>query len=209
MRKLFLVSLMFLMMCLFIENAQANDYSTFQDIEFEHKGAKLLENYANSDYKKYYNKLGKKRFWGWRTYIVYEDEECHFVRETLYVIINDGDTAIDDTISFERGETVKRHYSATGSLEVGANGTLKGFKLGLEQEIGTEQTKTVTQSFEEKYTVKIKVDPQTKLIISISGEGKVSNGVGKYYRFYKNVKKGGWEIFTVTTEYYCIEKIRI
>lgn len=209
MKKLFILSVMFFVFALTLEQTQAESYTTFQDITFEHKGAKLLEDYANSDYTKYYKKLGGRRFWGWKTYVVYEDEECSFTRETLYVISNDGDTAIEESIRFERTGSVKKHYAATGSLELAGNGTVKGFKLGLEQKIGTEQSLTVNSTLEETYSIKIKVDPQTKLTISIQGEGKVTNGVGKYYRFYRNVKKGGWEIFLVTTEYYSIEKVRL
>ena len=70
-------------------------------------------------------------------------------------------------------------------------------------------TPTKTTSIEEEFEIKVYVDPMTKLVVQIQGEGKVSNGVAKYYRFYKNVKKGGWEIFVVTTEYYSLVKEKI
>lgn len=209
MRKLFALSLFIFTLSLSFNTLFAEDYTTYQEIEFEHKGAKLLEKFADSDYEKYYDKLGKKRFWGWRTYKAYEDEECTFISETLYVISNDGDTAIEETIRFTKERTSKKYYSATGSLELDGKGSTKGFKYGLDQAIGTNQSLTVTDVDEEVYTLKIKVDPGTKLVISIQGEGKVTNGVGKYYRFFKNVKKGGWEMFTITTEYYSIEKTRL
>lgn len=209
MKKVFLCSLLFLSFTLVYRNVSGEDYTTFQDIEMENKGAKLLENYATSDYDKYYKKLGGKRFWGWKTYIAYENEKCAFTRETLYVIVNDGDTAVEESIKFSKEGSIKKHYGSSGSLELAGNGTAKGFKLGLEEKIDANMSATISSSMEEVYSIKIKVDPQTKLTIAIVGEGKVTNGVGKYYRFFKNVRKGGWEIFLVTTEYYYIEKERL
>ena len=63
-----------------------------------------------------------------------------------------------------------------------------------------------TEEIEEEFEIKVLVDSMTKLTVEVRGEGKVSNGVAKYYRFFKNVKKGGWEIFVVTTEYYSLTK---
>ena len=209
MKKLFIFSLMFLFMTIITYEVKADDYTTYQDIEFVNAGAKLLEDYRAADYEKYYGKMKKKRFWGWRTFIVYKNEELNYTSETLYVIINEGDTAIEETIKLTKEKTVKRQYSVTGSLGLSSGGTYKGFKLGLDQEIGTKATTTVTSNVEEVYTMKMDIDPGTKMMIKICGEGKITNGVGKYYRFYKNVKKGGWEIFVITTEYYSIEKVRL
>jgi uncharacterized protein YxjI len=209
MKKLFILSVLFLSFSVLVEEVQADEYTTYQEITFEHQGASLLSEFAQSDYDKYYPKISKKRFWGWRTYLVYEDEEVEFIRETLYVIKNGGDTAIEESIKLHSDASVKRHYSVTGNLELTGGGTVEGFKLGLEQALGTEVSKTITTNLEETYSIKVLVDPNTKVIIQIKGEGYVTNGVGKYYRFWTEVRKGGWEIFTVTTEYYSLEKVRL
>lgn len=210
MRKLFIISLLILLSSLSLNTTNAESYINFQEITMKNDGAKMLEKFSESDYEKYYKKLGSKRkFWGWKTYVAYEDEELSFTKETLYMITNEGTTAIEESIRFSNEKTVKKHFSVTGSLELSGGGTVKGFKLGLEEKIGSEQSLTVTTNFEENYSLKILVDPMTKMSIAIKGEGKVTNGVGKYYRFWREVKKGGFEIFTVTTEYYSIEKVKI
>lgn len=209
MKKVFILCFMFMITALVTTGVKAEEYTTFQEVVFKNDGAKLLEDFTNSDYTRAYKKLGKKRFWGWRTYTYMDDEDCTFIQETLYVITNEGDTAIDENIRLSREGSLKKFFSASGSLELSGKGDVKGFKLGLEEKVGTKQTLTVSQAFEEVYTLKISVDPQTKLTISIAGEGKVTNGVGRYYRFFKNAKKGGWEIFVVTTEYYSIYKQKL
>lgn len=210
MKKLFILSLCLFAFSLSQQTIQAGGYKTYQSVEPVNDGFKIIEKWHDYDFNKYYKKMSKRRlFWGWKTFIAYEDEEVTFLKETLYVIVNQGDTAIEESLKFSSEETVKKHYSATGSLELNGNGTVKGFKLGLEQAIGTEQSLTVTSSLQEAYAIKVLVDPDTKLMVTIKGEGKVTNGVAKYYRFWRVVKKGGWEMFTVTTEYYCIEKVRL
>jgi flagellar basal body L-ring protein FlgH len=209
MKKLVVVSLMFLLCSVMFKSVSGSDYESYQEITFEHKGATLLSEYGNNDFKKYYAKMKGKRFWGWRTFTVYKDEELSFIDDTLYVIVNEGTTAIDETIKLSRNYSLKKQYTVSGSLGIKANGTEKGFKLGLEEEIDSTISTTVSGSVEESYSMRIEVDPGTKVSIQIKGEGKITNGVAKYYRFWKNVKKGGFEIFWITTEYYSIEKVKI
>ena len=208
MKKCVLLGLLFLFYSVMGHTVKADDYRTYQEIEFEHSGGMLISHFSDHDFETYYSRLSGKRFWGWRTYIAHENEEVYFTRDTLYVIKNGGDTAIEESIKLFSEASVKRHYAVKGNLELSGGGTVEGFKLGLEEQLGTEMSKTVTTTLEETYQIKVLVDPGTTLIIQIKGEGYVTNGVGKYYRFWTEVRKGGWEIFTVTTEYYSIEKVR-
>ncbi len=209
MKKIIIISILVFLSSFYHQYVYADDYLTYQDITFEHSGAKLLEKYSNSDYEKYYSKMKKRRFWGWRTFIAYENEKTYFVKETLYVIENHGETAIVETFSFKSKEQVKKQYGSTGTIALNGKGEEAGFKLGLEEELNYSITGTKTTSIEEEFEIKVYVDPMTKLTVIIQGEGKVSNGVAKYYRFYKNVRKGGWEIFVVTTEYYSLVKVKV
>lgn len=209
MKKLLIVSLLFFGYSLFQQKVFANDYLTYQEIIFDNNGAMLLEDFSKTKMDQYYEKMHRLRFWGWTTYVAYENESLTFLKETLFVIVNEGDTAIVQTMSFKSDEDIKKQYSVTGNLGLNAGGTKAGFKLGLEQEIKYAITATSTSSLEKDFDIKVNVDPYTRLIVEIRGEGKVTNGVAKYYRMYKCIKKGGWEVFVVTTEYYNIIKERI
>jgi len=206
MRKIVVVLMLVFITSFLGKEACASEYLTYQEIEFKQNGAKLLENYSDGEYEKYYEKLTKKKFWGWRTYIRYENEEVSFLKDTLFVIINEGTSPITENFSIKKEESIKKQYSVTGTLGLDVNASDKGFKLGLEEKLKFSITKTVYTEIEEDFQIKVLVDPMTKLTIEVRGEGKVSNGVAKYYRFFKNVKKGGWEIFVVTTEYYSLNK---
>ncbi len=206
MKKIVIV-LMFVFISSFLaKESNASEYLTYQEIEFDQNGAKLLEHYSNGEYEKYYGKLTKKKFWGWRTYIRFENEEVSFLKDTLFIIVNEGESPITETFSIKKEEYVKKQYSVTGTLGLDVNASEKCFKLGLEEKLKFSITKTVYTEIEEEFEIKVLVDSMTKLTIEVRGEGKVSNGIAKYYRFFKNVKKGGWEIFVVTTEYYSLNK---
>ncbi len=209
MKKTIIISILIFLSSFYYQAIQAGDYLTYQEITFEHSGAKLLENYSNYDYDKYYKKMKKRRFWGWRTYIAFKTEKAYFIKETLYSIENQGSTAIVETFTFKSEAELKKQYSSTGTIGLNIKGEKDGFKLGLEEELKYSITTTKVSSLEEEFEIKIYVDPMTKLLVQIQGEGKVSNGVAKYFRFFKSVKKGGWEIFVVTTEYYSLVKVKI
>ena len=205
MKKLFIVSLIMFSISLFT-TVQAGDYTTYQEIKFKHSGAKLLSQYTKSDYDDLYDRLGKRRFWGWRTFVWFKDEPVYYTRDTLYVIVNKGTTAIKEDITFTRESITTKQYDVSGSIGLDVSEKSKGFKLGLESKIDFSAAVSEKVTVEEEYEIEIEVDPNTKLEIKIMGEGKVTNGVGRYYRFWFKAKQGGFEIFVVTTEYYSIIK---
>ncbi len=209
MRKIIIIMLMMFIGIFNHQVSSANEYVTYQDITFEHSGMVLLDSYSNADYDKYYDKISKKRFWGWRTYEVYKTEEVYFTKDTLWVIENEGFSNITETFTFNSESSVKKQYNVSGTLGLKGSGDTMGIKLGLEEELSYSITATTDSSIEQEFTIKVIVDPNTKLFVEIKGEGKVSNGVAKYFRFWRAVKKGGWEVFLVTTEYYSIRKVII
>ncbi len=209
MKKLFIISLIFFGFSLHNVIVHAGDYTTYQEIKFKHNGAKLLSQYATSDYKDLYSRLGKRRFWGWRTFVWFKEEPAYYTRDTLYVIINKGTTPINEEITFTRESIITKQYDVSGSIGIEVDGKKSGFKLGLEGKIDFSASVSEKITVEEKYEIEIDVDPNTKLEIKIMGEAKVTNGVAKFYRFWVQAKKGGFEIFVVTTEYYSIVKVPV
>lgn len=209
MRRIYVLSLMVLLVMTTKHQISASDYLTFQDTEFEHVGMVFMENFPDSDYETYMEKVQKRRFFGWRTYTAYKTEKVYYTKETLYVIYNEGDTAITENFRFETNRYVKKQYSASGSIGLDASGPYSGFKLGLESKLDSSITATTMDEEQEEITIKVLVDPNTHLLVQVKGEGHVSNGVAAYYAFWKRIRQGGWEVFTVTTEYYSIVKERI
>ena len=209
MKKLFILSLLLLTFSLSSNTIYAAEYMFYQDVTFVHKGAKFLEDYPQSKYDQLYGYMGKRKFFGWKTYTGYKTEEVTYKKDTIYVIKNEGDTAITETFTYKYEQAVKKQYNVSGNIELSGSGTSEKIKGGLEQKLSNSITTVSTTSSTETFTIKVEVDPGTQLFVEILGEGKLSNGVAKRYCFWRVCKKGGWEVFLVTTEYYSLRKERL
>ncbi|MDD3122722.1 MAG: hypothetical protein PHC62_04280 [Candidatus Izemoplasmatales bacterium] len=185
---------------------KAEEYLTYQEIVLDNDNAKLLKYFTDNEYENYYQEIKKKKFIGWSIGIVNSNEELEFISETKLKIINDGYSTIKHNITLLTKAETKYQISASGSVSVSIKGDIKKFKGGLDADIKASITYTKNVTSSEEYEFNIIVDPETYVSIVTRGKAEVSNGVAKYYLFWIETKKGGWETFTVTTEYYEIIK---
>lgn len=206
MRKILIMGLFLFLLTFNLNVLHASEYESFQSIEFKYDGASLLEHYTKDMYDKAYDKIDYRQFWGWSMYTKYKTEPVIYTKDTLYVILNEGTTPITETFVFKTVETQKKQYSVSGNISMNAKGDLYTIELGFVEKLDWEIINTTTESYTENIEIKVEVDPMTRLTVEICGEGKISNGVAKYYRFWRSVRKGGWEVFLVTTEYYSLRK---
>ena len=182
-------------------------YTNFEDIKLT-KG-KLINDYEDKDLSKYYKKVDKKKFSGWRIEEINKRVKVTFVGETLFSYYNDGYTSMDYTYKMDTREVSKYNFSATGSIGVKTSGTKSGFKSGLDGSIKLSYTNEKQIEKKESYEIKVKVDPGTQVNLYTYGEGKITNGVAAKYFFWFRVNRGGYEVFELTTEYQRLEKVRI
>lgn len=208
MKKWFLFFL--LLVCLTVNNGflKANPYyKSYQEINV--KGGEFLSEYSESDFKKHYKKVDKRKFWGWRVNEVYKDLKVDYKTETLFSYYNDGTTPFNYDYSYKKKESSSVSLSSTGTIKVDASGTIQKFKGGLNSSLSVTSTKKRSTDETEEFKVKVIIDPGTMLNLYVLGEGKVSNGVAANYVCWIRTKRGGFEVFTVTTQYYKMEKIKI
>lgn len=190
-------------------SVHAEDYTNYQEIVFDHDDAFLLKDYTSSDYNDAYKAIKKRKFIGWRVEVVNKNETLEFISETKLRIYNNGFSTIKHDISLDSKEETKIQLSASGAIKVHATGDVKKFKGSIDADIKASVNYTKLSTNHEKYDFEIIVDPLTYVKIVTRGEGEINNGVAKYYFFWVNTKKGGWETFCQTTEYYEIVKERI
>lgn len=190
-------------------HVDAEAYTNFQEIVFDHDDAYLLRDYSDTDLSDSLKKIKKKKFIGWRIIVINKNEELEFVAETKLKVSNDGYSAIEHDILLETDVEEKLQLSCSGGIKLSGKGDVKKFKGSIDADIKASVDYSKLTSSHEEYSFKIKVDPLTSVRIVIMGEGRINNGVGKYYFFWVNTKTGGWETFTQTTEYYEIVKERL
>lgn len=188
---------------------RAEDYSSYQDLLFEESGQRLLEDFTAADYEEYYGLLTGKHFMGWRLVLVTEDQRVQFVAETKLKVYNRGYSTIKHEITLKTVEETSLQISASGDLGVTVKGDVKKFSGGADASIKAAVKYEATTTHSEEYVFKISIDPGTYVSIITRGEARVNNGVAQYHFFWIRLKKGGWETFTVTTEYFEIVKERL
>ncbi len=188
---------------------RADEYQNYQEIVFEEEDHKLLKDFTKTDYDSHYSNYVKKYFMGWRVLTVTKNAEVEFLSETKLKIYNNGYSTIKHSITLSTKEETKFQASVTGELDLKISGNVKKFKGGLDANIKGTIQYTKSSSASETYEFVIIVDPGTYVTIVTRGTGEISNGVAKHYLFWIQTKKGGWETFVVTTEYFEIIKERL
>ncbi len=184
-----------------------SDYQNYESITMT-KG-KMLSDFSDDDYKSYYKIVDKRKFMGWKVYQVNSKTKVTYVSETLFSYYNDGYTAIDYLYKLNRQMSSKVSLSATGTISVKVSGNSMGFKNNLESTIKVSTEYQSSSEDKESYEISLKVDPGTQVDLYVYGEGKITNGVAARYIFWIRADRGGYEIFTVTTQYQRLEKKRI
>lgn len=181
-------------------NASIN-YPDFKEIEFENEGVKLIENYAKTEIKEAFKKLGK-RFIGWNVYYLNINEEFHYVGKIVFARENNLDVPL--VFDHDIAETVayERSIKFTGKLNLKVDASNKNLKGGLGGEIEHVIGKKETFTRVEKIEMKINVPARKKFCVRAVGEARISNGVSKYRFFGIVFKQGTWEIMDVISEYF-------
>lgn len=208
MMKCWLTSLILLGLFLLIPHLSVGSSAYKSYEEFRLEDGKLLSEFSQADYKKYYDQVSKRKFIGWQIYEVNREVRAYYVSETLFSYLNDGYTAIDYQYKYTRKEYSKLNLSATGSIGIKSTGDVKGFKNNLDGSLKLSSDYTHTKEESETYEIKLKVDPGTKVDLYIYGEGRITNGVAAFYWGFIRTMQGGYEVFLVTTQYQRLEKVR-
>ena len=207
MKKLLILGV-FLFLFAFIPEVDASEtYDTFQEIQIT-KG-NMLSDFSEKEYKSYYKKVEKRKFWGWRTYVVNKNIKAKFVSETVFSYYNNGETPITYKYQLSESKVNKYSISATGSIGYDMNGEVKKFKHKLGTELKIDYNSQVSLTKDEQTKLEILIDPKTVANLKIVGEGKITNGVGAYYICWIRSQKGGFEYFVVTTQYPRLEVLPI
>ncbi len=210
MKKLYiLLALLTILSPLIVSTVNGEEYQNYQEIVFDSDEAELLNDFTDKEYKDYIKGIKKRKFIGWKIDVVNDSEAVEFISETKLKIYNNGFSTIKHDITLSTKEETKYQLSASGGIKLSGKGDVKKFKGSINADIKASITYTSITTSNETYEFEIVVDPLTYVKILTRGNGVINNGVGKFYFFWINTKSGGWETFTVTTEYYEIIKERI
>lgn len=210
MKKMYVavLSLFSIILCFTIEVYAKNDsYESFNEIMMAE--GKLLSNFTESEFAEYYQQVQKRKFWGINVYVVNQNVETTYISSTLYSVDNQGDTDINYELDVEVETSSKTSWNVSSDLSGAAKGTVKSFKTDLDAKVGMDYSVTSSESRKETQRMKLTVEKQSRAIVYLMGNAKVTNGVCSCYIFFINVATCGFEYFTIVNQYPRLEKRKL
>ncbi len=207
-KKLWIIVLvLFCYLCLTkTEQVNASNYNGFSEVMLEE--GKLLKNFTKDDYEQNYKSVSNRKFWGWNINIINKNVKANYIRSTAFEATNDGKDPHVYEVNVTTEQKIKTVLSASGEIKFDVKGKVKDFANNLSQKIGYEAK--VESLIDTKKTEKlsIKVEENTKLLVTVVGSGFITNGVGAYYSLWLRQMRGGFEYFTIIQEFNRIEKVK-
>lgn len=201
------ILLIVLILCIFdVSTIDAKEYLHYQDIAFTQSQQKFLHEFTEFDMTRHLHQISDRRFWGWELHQVTNHQKVVFTKETVLFILNEGSTPINQSYVLRTSEQSKVQFDTRGSISTKTRGKYRGFDLNLDAKLDIRVVSEVNTTLHEETKINIQIDPMTSLTVAIYGEGYITNGVGRYFRFFRPIREGGYEVFVLATEYYGIEK---
>lgn len=210
MKKMYVavLSLFSIILCFTVEVYAKNDsYESFNEIIMVE--GKLLSNFTESEFAEYYQKVRKRKFWGINVYVINQNVDATYISSTLYSVDNQGDTDINYELDIEVETANKTTWNVSGELSSTTKGTVMSFKTDLDAKVGMDYTVTSSESCKENQRMKLTVEKQSRAIVYLMGNARVTNGVCACYIFFINVATCGFEYFTIVNQYPRLEKRKL
>lgn len=205
-KKLVIVTLS-LIIALLVVVTDVFAYQQFEHLEVVGRG-QMLEDFSDKTYNDNYKKVGRS-FMGWKKKEVNKKVNVKFVSDTLLSYYNNGLTPIKYTYKASRKVASSYDIKVTGQLSVKTQKSNKVFGDGLSSSIKIDTKWAGNSELKEDFNLQLEIAPRTQLNLYLYGEGYLVNGVAKKYFFWIQTKKGGYEVFYVTTHYQRLEMTRI
>jgi hypothetical protein len=189
-------------------SSSTEDYTSFTEVIMNE--GKLLSNFTSKEYDELYKKTGKRKMFGYSVFVENDNVDASYISNTLYSIENDSDSDITYQIDVVVETNNKTTFKASGGL----NGKVSGkkgenIKAEIGGECGIDYSTSNSESRTETQKLDVVVEAHSRCVIYLTGDLSVTNGVVKYYYFWIEVYRGGFEIVTLKNQYTRIEKAKI
>ena len=169
------------------------------------KGVTQIDDWQASELEEYYEKVPKK-FFGWSSVLIYDEEPAVYVSETLFSYANQSKDPVKYTYSHTNDESRKYQVNVTGNITTSAAGQIKDFKLKFDSSVKSTIAGDTQSSTNTKMNLNIEVPAYRKVSLKLRGEARLSSGVGVYYVMWMPVRKGAFEVLDVISEHFWLKE---
>lgn len=212
MKKLFLLLFIanFIIIPMFFFKAHAatdNDYLSY--IEIVMSTGKLIRNYTSEEFQELKRKTEKPSMFGVEVAKDCQGVPATYISSILVSYENAGTSDIEFTKTVVIETNLKMSFSTSGSLSGSLSGNIKKIKAQIAAKADMDFKASYEKSIKEKKEVKVKVEANSKMILYITGDLTVNNGVFSSYIFYVRELTMPYEFVRLNTQYERLEKAKI
>ena len=205
----FLFMVNFFIIPLFFVDVHAEDSDYQAYIEVVMSTGKLIRNYTTEEFEELKKKTEQQTFFGYRVAKDNVGIKATYISSIVVSYENSGPSTIElsKEISVETNQKIT--FSSGGSISGGLGGNIKKIKAELAAKVDIKYSEERSQSVKEKKTMKIRIEPNTKMILYLTGDLLVYNGCFSYYAFFIKQYSAAYEFVILNTQYERLEQAKI
>ncbi len=207
MKKLifFLFMLNFIVLPMFYVETYAADTDYLSYIEVIMTKGKLIRDYTTEEMIELKIKSENQLFFGISIAKDNVATKATYISSILVSYENAGTSPIELSKSIEVETNQKISFSSSSSLSGGLGGNINKIKAELAAKADLKYSESREKSVTEKKKMDLKIDPNTKMILYLTGDLLVYNGCFSYYEFFIKRFSASYEFVVLNTQYERLE----
>ena len=199
--------LYFLFMASFIEvkaEDDVSDYLTYSEVMLS--SGKLVRDFTEEEKESIYGNTEGCCMFGVIVYVENKAVDGSYISNTLYSIDNTSQTTIEYQLDYTVETNNKVSFQSTDTINGSIGTNNKKIKADLAAKASIDYSTQTTKSEKEKRTMKLEIEPNSRLIVYLTGDVSVTNGCFSCYSFYFKTYTGCFEFVTLKSQFSKMEK---
>ena len=184
--------------------AESSDYLSYSEIMLS--SGKLIRYYTKEEYNKLIARTDGSYFMDIVVVIDNKAVDGSYISNTLYSVENTSKTAIEYNLEYSIETNNKVSFQTSESISASGSGTIKKVKAECSAKASVDYSSVTSTSVKEKRTMKLTIEPDSRLIVYLTGEVTVTNGVVAVYYFWVRSYTGAFEFVTLKSQFSKLEK---
>lgn len=199
-----LIYLVFPFAYLNVHAEESSDYLSYSEIMLS--SGKLIRYYTKEEYDDLILKTEGSYFMDVVVVIDNKAVDGSYISNTLYSVENTSKTSIDYNLEYSIETNNKVSFQTSESISASGSGTINKVKAECAAKASVDYSNVTSTSVKEKRTMKLTIEPDSRLIVYLTGEVTLTNGVVAVYYFWIRSYTGAFEFVTLKSQFSKMEK---
>ena len=183
---------------------EAADYLSYSEIMLS--SGKLIKDFTDEERMAMYKYIEGSYFIEVVPYFENKSVDGSYISNTLYSIDNTSQTSIEYTLEYTVETNNKVSFQTTESISNQFGFTAGKIKGDLAAKGTIDYSEVTTKSVKEKRIMKLEIEPNSRLIVYLTGNLSVTNGCFSLYFFGNKTFTSCFEFVTLKSQFSKMEK---